>query len=100
MIDILEFIPYGQKDQPITRENLCLLTGLDDRSVRDAISHAKREYPIINVGNGYYIPDDPDDPNLQAYLLKEMHRIRAISRGLRRHKALYKVNKQQETLEI
>lgn len=100
MIDILEYIPYGQTDQPMTRENLCLLTGLDDRAVREAISQAKKDYPIINVGNGYYIPDDPDDPNLKAYILKETHRIRAISRGLRRHKALYRINKQQETMDI
>lgn len=100
MIDILDFIPYGKTDKPISRENLCVLTGLDDRTVREAISRAKTEYPIINVGNGYYIPDDPDDPNLKAYIIKEMHRIRAISRGLRRHKALYKVNKRQETLDL
>lgn len=100
MIDILEFIPYGKTDKPITREALCILTGLDDRRVRDAISMAKKDYPIINVGKGYYIPDDPDDPNLKAYIIKETHRIREISKGLRKHKALYRVNKAQERLDV
>ena len=100
MIDILEFIPYGKTDSPISRESLCYLTGLSDRSVREEIARAKKEYPIINVGEGYYIPDDPDDPNLKAYILKETHRIREISKGLKRHKALYRVNKKQETLEL
>ena len=100
MIDILEYIPYGKTNEPISREELSALTGLDDRKVRDEISKAKKNHPIINVGQGYYIPDDPDDPNLKAYILKETHRIRAISRGLRRHKALYRINKNQETLDI
>lgn len=100
MIDILDYIPYGKQDEPISRENLCTLTGLDDRTVREMIARAKKEYPIINVGTGYYVPDDPDDPNLKIYILKEMHRIREISKGLRMHKRFYKINKNQETMRI
>lgn len=100
MIDILDFIPYGKTDSPISRESLCYLTGLSDRSVRDEIARAKRKYPIINVGEGYYIPDDPDDPNLKVYILKETHRIREISRGLKKHRELYKDNNKQETLKL
>ncbi len=100
MIDILDFIPYGKTDNPITREQLVQLTGLEDRAVRKAICEAKCKYPIINVGNGYYIPNDPDDPNLKVYILKELHRIREISKGLRTHKKFYKINKEQETLDI
>ena len=100
MLDILDYIPYGHKDEPITREALVHLTGLSDRDIRRLISQAKRKYPVINVGNGYYVPDDPDDPNLRAYIFKEMHRIREISKGLRQHKRFYKCNKDQETLDI
>lgn len=100
MINIYAYLPIGSDSKPITREELCNLTGLEDRAVRNEISKAKREVPIINVGNGYYIADDPDDPNLRAYICKEMHRIREISKGLRKHKWLYRVNKKQETMDI
>ena len=100
MINIYAYLPIGSDSTPVTREQLCNLTGLDDRQVRGEIAKAKRDVPIVNVGSGYYIADDPDDPNLKAYIVKETHRIREISRGLRKHKWLYKINKQQETLDI
>ena len=100
MLNILEYIPEGTKATPVTRETLMLLTGLSDRAVRNEINSAKRQKPIVNVGNGYYIPDDPDDPNLKTYINQETHRIREISRALRKHKALYKINKDQERLDI
>ena len=100
MTNILDFIPEGTEKPPVTRETLMLLTGLTDRNIRNEINAAKRQKPIVNVGNGYYIPTDPDDPNLKAYIIQETHRIGAISRGLRKHKALYKINKGQERLDI
>lgn len=103
MIDILEYIPYGTTDKPITRDELRQLFAEEkdpDRCARREIAKAKKKYPIINVGDGYYVPDDPDDPNLRAYIFKEMHRIREISKGLRTHKRLYKTNKNQERLDI
>ena len=100
MIDILDYIPYGTTDEPMTREKLVFLTGLSDRDVRDLISKAKREYPIINVGSGYYVPDDPDDPNLKAYIKKELHRASEIRKGLKMHKRFYQINKDQERLQI
>ena len=100
MIDILDFIPYGTDKEPVKRYELEWLTGKSDRQIREEIRILKRTYPIINVGDGYYIPNDPDDPNLEAYIRKEMHRIREISKGLRRHKRLWKINKDQEILKI
>lgn len=101
--DFLDYIPYGTTDKPITREQLRELFKDDkdpDRVARRMIAQVKKDYPVINVGNGYYIPNDPDDPNLKAYILKEMHRIREISKGLKSHKRFYKVNKKQETLDL
>ena len=103
MIDILEYIPYGTTDKPITRDELRQLFADEkdpDRTARRMIARAKKQYPIINVGEGYYIPDDPDDPNLRAYIYKEMHRIKEISRGLRNHKRLFNTNKNQETMKV
>lgn len=98
-MNIVECIPMG-RNNPRTREELCDITGMDDRAVREAIRRAKREYPIVNVGKGYYIAVDPDDPNLAEYIRKEMHRIKEISKGLRWHKKLYHVNKNQINLNI
>ena len=100
MSNVVDYIPVGSDSTPVRREELCRLTGLSDRAVREEISELKREVPVVNVGRGYYIANDPDDPLLKAYILQEMHRIREISKGLRKHKRLYKINKQQETLEI
>ena len=100
MTDILDFIPVGNKSKPISREELVMQTGWTDRMVREAISRAKTKHPIVNVGRGYYLVEDPDDPNLKAYIRQETNRIREISKGLRRHKALYRTNKNQETLKI
>ena len=100
MTTVIDYIPVGSESTPISREDLVRLTGLSDRAVRNEINMAKKDIPIVNVGNGYYVANDPDDPNLIAYIYQEMHRIRAISKGLRRHKALYKVNKNQEILNI
>ena len=63
MIDITEYIPRGKDATPKSRWQLECETGLSDRDVRDCINKAKKTYPIINVGGGYYIAEDPDDPN-------------------------------------
>ena len=100
MNNVIAYIPIGSESTPITRSELCRLTNMTDRQVRRDINDLKKTVPVVNVGKGYYIADDPDDPNLKAYILQEMHRIREISKGLRKHKWLYKINKQQETLKI
>ena len=97
---VIDCLPIGRESTPITREELVKKTGRNDRAVRFEISELKRDLPIINTGSGYYIADDPDDPNLKAYIISEMHRIREISRGLKKHKWLYRINKKQETLNL
>ena len=99
-MSVIEYIPRGAAATPITREELATLTGKDDRTIRREINEAKKSLPVINIGRGYYIAEDPDDPNLRAYILQETHRIREISKGLKRHKALYRVNNAQERLNV
>ena len=100
MNNIFDYLPIGADSTPVTREQLCKMMGCDDRSVRLAINKAKKIVPVINVGQGYYIANDPDDPNLKAYLMQEMSRIREISKGLKKHKWLYKTNPNQEKLRV
>lgn len=66
-----EYIPVGRKNA-ISRKQLETYTGSTDRMNRIAIQ--KSEAKIINIGNGYYIPDmnDPVDVSeLQVYLASE-----------------------------
>ena len=100
MSNIYAYLPIGRDSKPVTRKELAMLMGCDDRTVRLAIARAKLEVPVINVGLGYYIADDPDDPNLRAYIIQEQHRIQKISKGLKKHKWLYKINTKQEKLKI
>lgn len=100
MNNIYDYLPIGKDSTPITRKQLMELMECDDRTVRGEIAKAKLEVPVINVGYGYYIADDPDDPNLKAYIIQEQHRIQKISKGLKKHKWLFKINTKQETLKI
>lgn len=100
MSRVIDFLPLGSDSTPISRQRLADLTGLDDRTVRTEIQRLKAEVPVINVGKGYYIADDPDDPNLRAYIIQEQHRIKEISKGLKKHKWLYKCNPKQEKLSV
>ena len=99
-MNIFDYLPLGSDSKPVTRADLVRMTGCSDREVRAAIAKAKEKVPVLNVGLGYYIADDPDDPNLRAYIIQEQHRIAKISKGLKKHKWLYKINSKQEKLKI
>lgn len=47
-------------ENAVSRETLCRLTGLPDREVREVISKIRREVPVLNFGNGYFIPKDTE----------------------------------------
>lgn len=68
-IHIEQYIPKG-KENAVTRVGLTILSGLDDRTIRQHIQLARRSgVPICNAqdGNGYYIPtlDELDDAKAQ-----------------------------------
>lgn len=86
---VINYIPT-YPDTPVKRETLAQVTGRDDRAIRREIAILKRKYPIVNVGDGYYMATDPDDPNLRHYIAAEMHRAREIMRGVKSHKRLVK----------
>jgi DNA-binding transcriptional regulator LsrR (DeoR family) len=59
-MNITDFIPEG-KNNAITRKQLCNLTGLSDRKVRELIEQARRKGEIIinaQDGAGYFKTDD------------------------------------------
>ena len=99
-MNIFAYLPIGSDSTPIKRRELVRLLGCDDREVRRQIEKAKDIVPVINVGDGYYIPDDPDDPNLKTYIISETRRAKKIFKGIKKCKWLYGINTKQETLEI
>ena len=59
---VSEYIPEGHKNA-IKREDLRILTGLDDRTLRDQIN--KSDELIINMGDGEgYFKPSPEDYHL------------------------------------
>lgn len=81
--EIAGFIPTGHENA-ISREMLEMKTGEKDRMIRRYI--AESDAPIINSGEGYYIPDmnDPvDEANLRAYVLQEQARVRTLQEKIR-----------------
>lgn len=74
MSDILQYIGKG-KENAVSRESLCKLTGQCDRSNRREIELLKQQdhIPIINLGNGYYICDSKTD--FERYERQERRRI-------------------------
>lgn len=96
-MEILDYIPT-YPNEPITRQELCTLTGLTDRKIRLEIQKAKEEKPIVNVGQGYYIATDPNDRNLQQYVRQELHRGREVFRSVQACRMLALEDTNQERI--
>jgi hypothetical protein len=96
-LDITNFIPVGHRNA-VSRKYLVSATGLSDREVRRAIEMS--ESPIINLGRGYFIPDERDEVDCSeaaAYVAQERARIRAIEEKIQtKFRAYEHVNEQME----
>lgn len=78
IIDIATIIPIGHENA-VSRKYLVTKTGLKDRAIRKAIEIS--DAPIINLGYGYFIPDenDPiDQSEAIAYCAQERARAQTI----------------------
>ena len=78
-IDIVNYIPIG-RDNAISRQELCIKTGLSDRKVRNMIKMARRNIVILNIqdGSGYFLPGAEDTALVRKYLKQEEHRAKSI----------------------
>ena len=56
-MDIVDYIPFG-RENAVTRAQLRIVTGLNDRQIREQISQARRDTVILNMqdGKGYFRP--------------------------------------------
>lgn len=81
-MNITNYIPKG-KENAITRKDLCKITGLSDRNVRERISQARRETVIINLqnGNGYYQPTEAAE--IEQFVRQETARLKSIGWSLK-----------------
>ena len=88
MINIVDYIPEGS-ERAISRKDLCRLTGLTDRNVRNLIEEARRETIIISNtdGTGYWIypehPTDHEKEMLRKYVKQQESRAKSIFYALR-----------------
>lgn len=77
-MNITDYIPYGQ-GRAISRKALCQATGLDDRTVREAISKARRDVVILSAENGgYYQPTEEESKEVAKWLKQETNRAKSI----------------------
>lgn len=81
-MNITNYIPKG-KENAITRKDLCKITGLSDRNVRERISQARRETVIINLqnGKGYYQPTEAAE--IEQFVRQETARLKSIGWSLK-----------------
>ena len=86
-MNIIDFIPFG-KENAITREQLRMITGMPDRKMRDLISEAREEWPILNLqtGDGYYMPKEDrlsEIAEVKKWLKQEGNREKSINKTQR-----------------
>lgn len=75
---ITDYIPEG-RENAITRQRLCALTGLPDRKVREEIEQARRRGAIIvnaQDGAGYFQTDDLGE--IKRQFNQNEHRAKSI----------------------
>lgn len=95
---ITDLIPKG-KEHAISRKQLvrdCITVGLvkpngdADRDMRELLSRARLETPIlVKPKGGYYIPDEDDQVELQKYLATEEKRAKSIFASIKKARAYY-----------
>lgn len=84
MTNIAEYIPTGYENR-ISRSELSGRTGRTDRMIRKEIQFENEngEEMIINIGDGYFIPDPKKDAALlKSYLDREFARAMQIGRKI------------------
>ena len=95
-MEIRDLIPYG-RENAVTRQTLCVLTGLNDRVIRNEITKLRRNIPILNLqdGSGYYMPrcdNESEMCELKRFINQESKRARSIFYSLKGAKEFLKEN--------
>ena len=82
-MDIVDYIPFG-RENAVTRTQLRIMTGLNDRKIRDKISETRRDTVILNMqdGKGYFRPLPEEINYVKAHERQESARIMSQIEGL------------------
>jgi len=84
MKNITDFIPKGKKNA-VTTEELKIITGFDERTIRQYIANARLKGVVIcsslkSEGGGYFLPCSPDEA--VEYVRTEQSRIYSAEKAL------------------
>ncbi|WP_347993490.1 hypothetical protein [uncultured Eubacterium sp.] len=90
-MDIVDYIPFG-RENAVTRTQLRIMTGLNDRQIREQISQARRDTVILNMqdGKGYFRPLPEERKLVEAYARQETARLRSIGWSLKAARKMLK----------
>lgn len=87
------------RENATTRHDLCRMTGLDDRVVRDAIQRIRKDYAVFigATGKGYYIPrvTREERKTAERWILSQERRAASIKESERGAKIFMKKCDQQ-----
>lgn len=83
-IDMTEFIPRGLGNG-VSRQELRLITGMDDRSIRGAIEWTTLHIESIYSYDGLYFrrKNKKDDPYIEYYIGQEEARVRTLKKKIK-----------------
>ena len=83
-MEVIDCIRVGHENA-VSRRDLCIMTGKRDRQVRKEIQRLRATLPIINSGDGYFLPNSDDlidKAEATRYLLTERAKANEIYIGL------------------
>lgn len=80
-MNITDYIPVG-RENAVSRDTLCRLTGLCDRDNRELISIAQQSKVILNdgLGQGYYRPRPEDVDAVARQRRRENARMKSMKK--------------------
>lgn len=90
-MDIVDYIPFG-RENAVTRAQLRIVTGLNDRQIREQISQARRDTVILNMqdGKGYFRPLPEERHLVESYAKQETARLKSIGWSLKSARKMLK----------
>lgn len=94
-MDISEYVPIG-RENAITRKELLLRTGLNDRQMRDCIKACETLICNLQDGTGYFIPASNEERIVRRYKSQESIRRDSIHETVKKCDKWIRENRKKE----